>query len=323
MSITDSIINYRRFLKRRNLSFYTIKNYINTLKHFIVWLDVPIEKATNRHVLEYIDHLLDRRLCPKTINCHLNSVRRFYDYLRYEEGIYIHNPVKSGYALRVPKPLPRYVKEEDLTRFFKEINKSRDRAMFMLMLRCGLRVEEIACLSTGAVDLLRRRITVQNGKGMKDRVVYISDDASQALRRYLQVRPKARANKVFLVEKGACRGKPISVRGVQKRMEHYAQKSGISISCHQLRHTMATQMLNAEADLVTIQDLLGHSSITTTQRYCKVSNLKVQRDYFKAMEKVSSRDHQAARYEAAGMPAVHSGINTGLDNQKKEFYNPD
>jgi len=300
MSITDSIVNYRRFLKRRNFSFYTVKNYINTLKHFVVWLGVPIEKATSREVLEYVDHLLDRRHSAKTINCHLNSIRRFYDYLRHEEGIIIQNPVKTGYALRLPKPLPRFVREEDLARFFKVIKKIRDRAMFMLMLRCGLRVEEVVALTISTVDLPRRRITVQNGKGMKGRVVYISDDASEALTRYLKVRPTGRVSKVFLVEKGPCKGRPLSVRGVQKRMEYYARQSGIDVSCHQLRHTMATQLLNAEADLVTIQDLLGHSCITTTQRYCKVSNLKVQRDYFKAMEKESKRQKsQADHHEAA------------------------
>jgi site-specific recombinase XerD len=91
------------------------------------------------------------------------------------------------------------------------------------------------------------------------------------------------------VEKGSCFGKPISVRGIQKRIEYYARKVGLKVSCHQLRHTMATQLLNADADLVTIQDLLGHTRIKTTQRYCKVSNLKVQRDYFKAMEAVMER----------------------------------
>jgi site-specific recombinase XerD len=85
------------------------------------------------------------------------------------------------------------------------------------------------------------------------------------------------------------KGKPISVRGIQKRIEYYARKSRLKVSCHQLRHTMATQLLNADADLVTIQDLLGHAKITTTQRYCKVSNLKVQRDYYKAIEVVMQR----------------------------------
>ena len=89
--------------------------------------------------------------------------------------------------------------------------------------------------------------------------------------------------KVFLVEKGSYKGKPISVRGIQKRIEYYAKKSGVKVSCHRLRHTMATQMLNADADMVTIQDLLGHARIATTERYSMVSNIKVQRDYHKAM----------------------------------------
>ena len=89
--------------------------------------------------------------------------------------------------------------------------------------------------------------------------------------------------RVFLVEKGDYKGKPISVRGIQKRIEYYAKKSGISVCCHRLRHTMASQLLNAEAEVETIQDLLGHNWITTTQRYCKVSNVKVKKDYFKAM----------------------------------------
>jgi len=106
---------------------------------------------------------------------------------------------------------------------------------------------------------------------------------------YLRVRPKPKTRKIFLVEKGIYKGQGISVRGIQKRMEYYTRKTSLKISCHNLRHTMATQMLNADAELSTIQDLLGHNWITTTQRYCTVYNLKVQRDYFKAMEIVMQR----------------------------------
>jgi site-specific recombinase XerD len=266
-----------------------VKNYLNTLKHFAIWLDVPVEEVTPKKVLAYIDVLLDKNLKPKTINCHLDSIRGFYQYLRGEEELSVPNPVKTGYALKLSKPLPKHLRDEQISTLLRVITKARDRAMFMLMLRCGLRVEEVANLSLGAMDLKRRRIYVLNGKGAKDRVVYVSNDAYDALVQYLRLRRRSRAKRVFLVEKGTYRGKPISVRGMQKRMEYYAKKAGLKVSCHHLRHTMATQMLNADADLVTIQDILGHSRIKTTQRYSKVSNLKVQRDYFKAMEVVMQR----------------------------------
>ena len=82
------------------------------------------------------------------------------------------------------------------------------------------------------------------------------------------------------------------MRGIQKRIEYYARKSGLDVSCHRLRHTFATQLLNADADLATIQDLLGHAHITTTQRYCRAANLKVQRDYYQAMELVLQRTQE-------------------------------
>jgi site-specific recombinase XerD len=262
---------------------------MNTLKHFILWLDVPVEQVTSKKLLEYIDHLLDKRLSPKTINCCLDSIRGFYNHLEQEEQVNVINPVKRGYTLRLSRPLPRYLKDEQVQMLFDFIKSPRDRAMFMLMLRCGLRVDEVANLTLAALDLKRSQLFVLNGKGGKDRVVYISKDAGSALVRYLKIRLSSRAKKIFLVEKGTCKGKPISVRGIQKRIEYYATKSGLKVSCHQLRHTMATQLLNADADLVTIQDLLGHSRIKTTQRYCRVSNLKVQRDYHKAIEVVIER----------------------------------
>jgi site-specific recombinase XerD len=159
----------------------------------------------------------------------------------------------------------------------------------MLMLRCGLRVEEVANLSLDSIDYRRSQIMVRSGKGAKDRVVYISNDAGNALAAYLRKRDQTKEQKIFLVEKGLCKGKPIFVRGIQKRIEYYSRQSGITVSCHQLRHTMATQLLNADADLVTIQDLLGHTRIKTTMRYCKLANVKAQRDYFKAVSLVMEK----------------------------------
>jgi len=289
MDITNAIINYRRFLKRKNCSKHTLKNYMSTLKQFVLWVDVPIEQVTHKTVLSFIDHLLDKRLKPKTINCYLNSIRGFYEYLIEEEQVPISHPVKRGYSLRLSRPLPRYLRDEDVPRLFNVISSKRDRAMFMLMLRCGLRVEEVAKLTMAALDLPRSQLFVYEGKGVKDRVVYLSNDTYKILVQYLKERPSTRAKRVFLIDKGRFKGKPIQVRGIQHRMQHYAEKAGLKVSCHHLRHTMATQLLNADADLVTIQDLLGHTRIKTTQRYCRVSNLKVQRDYHKAIERVMHR----------------------------------
>ena len=96
MGITDSIINYRRFLKRKNYSNYTVRNYMNTLKHFIVWLTEPVEQVTPATVLSFIDYLLDKRLTPKTVNCYLDSIRGFYEHLT----------LTSTLLLPVNTPLP-------------------------------------------------------------------------------------------------------------------------------------------------------------------------------------------------------------------------
>jgi len=290
--MTHVIINFRRHLKRRNFSPHTVKYYLNNIKQYVIWLDVPLEQATVEKVDAYIDYLHRKRLHPASINLYLVVIRVFYDYLRYEERVDLTNPVKRNCRLRVPKPLPRSLRDQEVERLFGVIKGKRDIAMFKLMLRCGLRVEEVSNLSLGDIDLKRRRIMVQQGKGGKDRVVYISDDAHDALVAYLKIRSHYRVKKVFLVEKGTYKGQPISVRGIQKRIEYYAKKTGMKVSCHRLRHTMATQLLNAEAEVETIQDLLGHNWITTTQRYCMVSNLKVQRDYYKAMRNVLQQSEQ-------------------------------
>jgi site-specific recombinase XerD len=250
---------------------------------------MPIEQVTPKQTDPYMDHLLRNRKKPKTINCHFGCIGAFYDYLIGDERMALINPVRKNYRLRLPRPLPKHLRDEQVTTLFNAIDDARDRAMFMLMLRCGLRVDEVARLTTDAIEYRSRQLYVFNGKGSKDRVVYLSDDALSAVQLYMQKRKWSKEKRVLLVQKGPLRGKSISVRGIQKRIEYYAQKIQIQVSCHQLRHTMATQLLNADADLVTIQDLLGHSKITTTQRYCRVSNLKVQRDYYKAINVVLQR----------------------------------
>jgi len=283
----ETIDRYRRSLKRKNYAAHTVKAYLNVIAQFTCWLTIPLASVTRTEIGAYTDHLFQKRLSPKTITCHLQILRGFYDYLISDEGMVLANPIRK-ISIRLPKPLPRHLTDEQVANLFSVITKPRDRAMFMLMLRSGLRVEEVARLTVDAPEYRMRELFVRCGKGAKDRVVYLSDDAHAALSAYLHQRTSP-AKELFLVEKGPQKGKPIAVRSIQKRIEYYARKSGLEVSCHCLRHTLATQLLNADAQLSSIQDLLGHTHVTTTERYCRVANLKVQRDYFKAMDVVMQR----------------------------------
>ena len=287
----ETIDRYRRSLKRKNYSGHTVKTYLHILGHFTGWLNVTLNEVTRKDMGSYVDHLLRKHLSPKTVICHLQTIRLFFDYLINDEGMDMTNPV-TRISIRLPKPLPRHLKDDQVAKLLRAVNDVRDKAMFMVMLRCGLRVEEVSHLTIDALDLPRSRLFVANGKGAKDRVVYLSKDARLSLEAYLKIRSSKLRN-LFLVNKGRVRGTPLSVRGIQKRIEYYAALTGVDVSCHSLRHTFATQLLNADADLTTIQDLLGHGQITTTQRYCWVANLKVQRDYYKAIEVVLQRTQAA------------------------------
>lgn len=166
MNLTESILNYRRSLKRKNYSLHTIKNYLHRLRCFLVWISVPIESVRSEDVKGYIDYLLEKKTAPETINAHLVVIRLFYNYLKEEETIEVDNPVIKGMALRLSKPLPRHLRDPDIAVFFKAVKKPRDMAIFMLMLRCGLRVEEVANLLllpliTGATKSLSDAVKVQ------------------------------------------------------------------------------------------------------------------------------------------------------------------
>jgi len=171
------------------------------LQHFLIWLPVEVESAESVHIKCFIDVLLDKRLGPQTINGHLIAIRSFYRYLQEEEQVARDNPVISGLSLRLPKPLPRFLQDSEVSAFFSVISKQRDLAIFMLMLRCGLRVEEVAHLTLGVVDHQRSQIMVRSGKGARDRLVFLNDDVAEALAAYLQTRPDTEEPRIFLVEK--------------------------------------------------------------------------------------------------------------------------
>ena len=105
MKMINVIVNFRRYIKRRNYSAHTVKYYLNVIRQFVLWLNVPLEQAGYKNIEDYIDYLHRKRMQPASINLYLAIIRVFYNYLKYEENVKLTNPVKANCRLRVPKPL--------------------------------------------------------------------------------------------------------------------------------------------------------------------------------------------------------------------------
>jgi site-specific recombinase XerD len=283
------VIDFRRYLKRRNLSPHTVRCYEHQLKRFFNVTEKPMLEVTAGDVQRFIEQLQGRGLKAKTINCYLNSLRQLYEFWRQEQEAEMVNPVNPKYFLKQEQPLPAVIAPEALERLLSVVKQPRDRAIFLLMLRSGLRVQEVAGLRRQDCDLMRRRLMVRQAKNRRERIAYLSPDTIEVLQAYLCQRPAAAAGEpLFLGRKGRSKRKGLTVRAIQKVLERYRLNVGLSIHCHQLRHTFASDLLTAGADLVVVQDLLGHRQVQTTQNYCRVANEKVRADYFQAMEKIMS-----------------------------------
>ena len=247
---------------------------------------------------------LHRRLAPSSIARRISTLRSFYRFLR-KRGLVERNPASALQTPRATKGLPRFLTVEDALRVVeapaKETSRDerlcrRDAAILELLYGGGLRVSELAGLTLDRVDLSSREVRVI-GKGDKERLVPIGSEALRALQSYLMVRSSLRTKErpphptaLFL----GIRGTPLTARQVQNLVRrHGTQGAGRSdLHPHALRHTCATHLLDAGADLRSIQELLGHASLSTTQRYTQVSVDRLMAAYDAAhpMAKASGDD---------------------------------
>jgi len=279
-----AIDQFQAYLARRQFSAHTVASYTSDLRLFFTEVAVPLGQVSFHEVDQFVESQQQYSRSWATINRRLNALKHFFDFC-LDQQLVAGNPVKPSHFVRRGRPLPKALSLEQVQRLFGQINHPMDRALFLVILRCGLRVSEVAQLKLEQIDWEQQALHIVQGKGRKDRRVYMSPDAVASVQQCLAQHPGARAQGyVFWNRKRA--QQPLSVKAIQKKMERYAKAAGITASCHSLRHTFASNLLEHGAEVVAIRDFLGHSQIASSERYAKISSQKIKQEYMRTMQKI-------------------------------------
>jgi site-specific recombinase XerD len=292
------VADYLAHLRARHYAPSVQEATIRALRSFAVrmpaarqaTLYADLTQTTPTDIDAWIEASFRHQLAPGTIATRLRLVQGFFGFLR-DQGYIPQSPIRHPrHHILVPQDLPRPMAEAEVVTFFRVIDGLRDRTMFLLMLRCGLRVSEVSHLSWSALDLAQGTVRVDHSKGHVDRVVYLASDVAKALRQWRRLQV-AEARYVFpsrLTRKG---GTPLSARQIRNRMTRYLKLAGITkaYSPHSLRHTFATQLLNAGASLEVVKELMGHRSLDVTLRYTQLYDRTKRAQYDQAMAQVETR----------------------------------
>jgi site-specific recombinase XerD len=291
----NQLIAYLSLLQARNYARATLEAFVVAVRSLVLSLPDQRKTALADNLTQTISADIDcliaasrsRGLAAATINGHLSMLTELFDFLREDGQMQTKPVIRSRHRLPTPTTLPKPIAEADLVAFFKVIDSIRDRLLFLLMLRCGLRVSEACSLTWTDVDLQASTIRINNGKGQVDRVVYIAPDVEQALQ-FWQARGTPSP---YLFPSRRRRAAPLSRGDIQWQMKKYLRLAGIqtNYSAHCLRHTFATQLLNAGVSLEVLKELMGHRSIQMTLRYTKLYEATKRQQYDEAMARIENR----------------------------------
>ena len=284
------IEEFLAWLRRKSPKSSTAIHYGSDLKLFFAWSNKSFLDVKVQDIDAFIDHSLNDGQAIATVNRRLCALRSFYHFLEIQSDTAPRNPViPRRHFIKKGERLPRDIEDPILEGLFAVINNVRDRAMFLLMLRCGLRVGEVRNLSLGDLYLEPSFGSLPrlwlHGKGNKQRVVYLSSQALAALQNWLLQRPVTGDSAVFINRFG----RRLSVTGIQGRLAKYCHKAHLWITCHQFRHTFGRHLTETRTPVTSIQKLLGHSWLKSTEVYLHISDPQVQEDYQSAMKEVLSR----------------------------------
>ncbi len=280
----EKFIRYMEIEK--NYSGHTILNYKLDLKDFNKFLaGTDLEKVDYLALRKYLAVLKEKNLSSRSVGRRLSALRSFFRFLS-REGYIKTNPILMLSSPKLDKHLPSFMTEEEVSKLIesafakneKDILGLRDRAILEAFYSSGLRISELVGLNLQDVDFISGILKIR-GKGKKERIVPVGEAALTAMRKYLD-RRKKQADAVFLNKNN----RRITTRGVRYIVVKYLRVAGIKpgVSAHTFRHSFATHLLNRGADLRTVQELLGHANLSTTQIYTHLTTDKLKSVYDKA-----------------------------------------
>lgn len=292
----ESCQNFMEYLQiEKNASPYTIQYYREDLESFFQFLNeesVTNLKDVNHHLIRlYLTKMYDRQLSRKSVSRKISSIRSFYRFLEREDETYT-NPFVHIHFPKAEKPIPGFLYKEELDKLF-EVNDledplgQRNQALLEILYGTGIRVSECHSLRLVDIDFSIGTLFVK-GKGRKERYVPFGSYAESAMQRYIDEGRKVllsnsknpSSDVLFL----NARGGPLTTRGVRHVLNKIVEKaaSTIHLHPHKLRHTFATHLLNEGADLRTVQELLGHENLSSTQIYTHVTKDHLRDAYMRS-----------------------------------------
>lgn len=293
------IKDFERYLKNeRKYPENTITSYLNDLYNYKQYIHDKLlnYKIINKdEIREYLKYLDKEKKSKSSISRELSALRNFYTFLLHN-NIVDNNPFKNIKNPKKDKKLPNFLQTDELQNIFDSIDMSnslgiRNRLIIELLYATGIRVSELTSLKLNDIDIHNKEIRI-TGKGNKERIVYFGDYAKKYLSLYInearyELLNSNTSNYLLINNKGSA----LTSRGVELIVNEVVKKAALkhNISPHVLRHTFATDMLNNGADLKSVQELLGHESLSTTQIYTHITNERLRSVYLHTFPRQSEK----------------------------------
>ena len=291
----DHFSEYMRQKYRRNCKSSTLRQAAESLIQFLSFYQDAgkqhLEQMAREDIEAFIEALQDRGLMPNTVRTRLCAVYAFVRFLIEKKAVG-YELLERRIKIKLPDRLPRAIDPGDLKQLFSVIDEVRDRALLLLLLRTGMRIGELLNTKVHDVDLSNHRILIYEAeKNSVGRVVYYSEDAREALLSWLRVRNSFRENLFY-----GQGDKPLCYEAARSMFNKYLEQADLLYSgytLHCLRHTFATDLLNARMPLECLRVLLGHTSLEVTRIYARLTDKTREEEYFRAMERILKGESDA------------------------------